>query len=159
MLPQACRLHPQLKALCAVPGITPEYLLKRVKKVDPGLACGRVPTKPAFTAQQKAAWLEHCRKFLDCSPPLWYQVAGVDEFSVYEKTDPHTTLHRKGDKSMAADSRLMHFSWDSYDKLPLCIVINAYAGLVRYWSDSQHNGLQWQDRFQGECGQGGWASP
>lgn len=78
----------------------------------------------------------------------------MDEFSVYEKTDPHTTLHCKGDKSMATDSRLMHFSWGSYDKLPLCIVINAYAGLVRYWWIHSTTGCNGKTGFRVSAGRG-----
>lgn len=133
MLVQACRLHPILKALCAHPNITPSYLKRRVKEVDPGWRMGYIITKPAFSDDNKAERVAFCKLWLNLAPNFWWQVVWVDEFTVYKKPLPHTAIHRRGELLTATDNRLHHFDFGTYGSLSLCVAVNAYMGLVGYW--------------------------
>ena len=131
-----------LKALCAQPGIGPQYLLRRVKEVDPGFVCGPLETKAAFSDKQKGERLKFCNEYIDRPPTYWWQWIFMDEFTAYEKPAPSSAIHRRGDHLFATDSRLKPFHYGSYGKLSLCIAVNAYVGLVGWWWIHCTNGHQ-----------------
>ena len=101
--------------------------------MDPGFVCGRVPTKPAFTQEEKAERLKFCIVWVEKPPRFWYQVIFFDEFTVYERPDAMHAIHRHGDGLFMTDARLNPYEYGAYGKLSICIAVNAYVGLVGYW--------------------------
>ncbi len=152
---QACRLHPILKALCANPDISPSYLQRRAKEVDPGFVVGPVPTHPAFSEANMAERVAWCKKWIDLPPIFWWGVVFVDEFTVFEKPLPQSAIHRRGDHLTMTDSRLHHFDWGTYGKLSLCYAVNAHVGLVGYWWIHNSDGYQGRKIYVVSAGKGG----
>jgi hypothetical protein len=74
-----------------------------------------------------------CQEYKWLKPSYWYQVVWVDEFTIYEKPEPQTFIHRKGDHLSATDFKLHPFGYGTYGKLSVCIAVNAYVGLVGFW--------------------------
>ena len=130
---QACRLHPVLKALCEDPKITPEYLERRVKKVDPDFRIGPVTTRPAFTPAQIIERLKFCNEYAFKDASFWHQVVFYDEFTVYEEPLPLTAIYRAGHMPTLTDRRKHNFKYGTYNKLSLCYAVNAHVGLVGWW--------------------------
>lgn len=130
---QACRLHPVLKALCEDPDITPEYLERRVKKVDPDFRVGPVRTLSTFTPAQIEKRLEFVQDYGDKDASFWYQVVFIDEFTVWEEPAPRTAIYRKGAMPTRSDKRKHQYSFGTYGKLSVCYAVNAYVGLVGVW--------------------------
>lgn len=133
LLAQACSRHPVLKALCSKPGVSPAYIKRRLKKVDPGFACGYVPTKPRFTLQQKEERWLWCRKYKDRPTDFWWQWVYVDEFTVYERQVTNTALHRRGDGYFVTNSNFKGWTSGCKDRLSITLAVNPYVGLVGYW--------------------------
>ncbi len=103
-----------------------------MKEVDPGWVCGCVPTRAAFSQADKDAQVRWCQEYKWLKPSYWYQVVWVDEFTVYEKPELQTLIHRKGNHLTATDFKLHPFGCGTYGKLSVCIAVNAYVGLVGF---------------------------
>lgn len=125
-----------------MPDISPAYLQRRVKEVDPDWVCGPVPTKPRFTQEDKEKRVKWCQEHLDKPYDYWYDWVMFDEFTVYEKPEPQTAIHRKGDGYFRTDPRVQHFSFGNYGKLSLCIAVNPLVGLVGMWWLHSTDGYQ-----------------
>lgn len=64
-----------------------------MKQEDPGYECGRVPTKPHFSKEDKAARVAWCKKDVRYLADFWYNWVLVDEFTLYKnqsRTQPST---------------------------------------------------------------------
>lgn len=136
-----------LKALCSTEEITPEYLLRRVRLVDPDFRVGPVTTKPGFTEEQKEARLEFCLKYAGWSAIHWYRVVFYDEFTVFLEPLPATAIYRAGEMPEYTDARLHHFRYGTYNKLSVCYAVNAYAGLVGIWWIHSTTGLDGKQKY------------
>lgn len=104
-----------------------------MQHVDPGFVIGPVPAKPRFNAADKVERVAWCNLHKDHTPDYWYDWVLVDEFTVYEKPNRRTAIHRKGDGYFLEDPRLHPFDYGNYGKLSLCIAVNPFVNLVGYW--------------------------
>jgi hypothetical protein len=136
-----------LKDLCSQPGISPAYLLYRVRKVDAGFRWGPVRTKRQFKERELAERLEHCRKYMEKPPSWWYQVVFYDEFTVYEKPLPLTAIYRAGEMPTVTDPRLRNWSYGKTNKLCMCYAVNAHVGLIGHWWIHSTTGYRGKKKF------------
>ena len=135
-----------------MPGITPEYLLKRVKEVDPGFVVGPIRTSHVFAPTVKQQRLHFVGEWKDVPPVFWWQVVWFDEFTLYERPEPRTAIRRKGESVQATDMRKNPFDYGTYGKLSLCYAINAYVGLVGMWWIHSTSGYQGRKIYWVSCG-------
>lgn len=116
-----------------MPKISPDYLVQRVKEVDPGFVMGPVPTSHDFSPAEKKLRLDYVKLWKNVPDVFWWQVVWTDEFTVYERPGRKTAIRRKGEQVQATDPRKNPFDYGTYGKLSLCYACNAYVGLVGYW--------------------------
>lgn len=122
--------------------MTPAYIERRVKEVDPGYVCGEVPTKPRFNEEEKAGRVAWCRLYVAQLASFWYNWVFVDEFTIYTKAGRVTAIHRRGDHLTLTHANLKNFDFASYGTLAMCIAVNAYVGLVGKWWIHNTTGYQ-----------------
>lgn len=113
-----------------------------MKQEDPGYKCGRVPTKPHFSDADKAKRVVWCKLYVGYLADFWYNWVLVDEFTLYEKPEQATAIHRRGDDLTLTHSRLNPFEYGSYGTLAMCVAVNAHVGLVGKWWLHNTTGLK-----------------
>ncbi len=153
MLLQACRLHPILKALCAHPDISPSYLQRHAKEVDPGFVVGPVPADPVPSNAKTARRTVWCEEWKDRPLVLWWGREFVDSFTEYDNPLPHTAIRRRGSpltmtEHVGCSGCLKHHMLVAVpQKVPALPAVACYAAKVGIcWSQRMNRSWPFQSR-------------
>lgn len=118
-------------------GISIAYLTKKCKQAVKGWRIGPLPTKKAYTPEQKRGRLAWAREAEDKPMEYWLSTVFVDEHTFYRRPTPLPAIHiagqRRSNRHVMKDKRLMRYRWQ-HPKLHFCYGVHWKLGVLGpYW--------------------------